>query len=80
VMFVVWLNKPGKIKEVGYASLSAALDHAKCEALYGDWLLVEIAYDHALLVTFNAEEMRHASQRERQTREFQVSSRVLPGL
>jgi hypothetical protein len=59
-----------------------ALDKARSQALYGDFHLVEV-WDYEvrnLYVSFNAQEMRDASERERQTRELQVVSGVHVGL
>jgi hypothetical protein len=82
VMFILFLEKPNRCKINRFEDIGVALDRARSEALYGDWETVSIAtwYVGPTIVTFNAREMRHASQCQREARELQERPRVLPGL
>jgi hypothetical protein len=64
-----------------YSCLGSAIDAARSAAMYGAWNTVKV-YDKDWnpLVLFSAKEMRHASQRQREARELQVTAGVHGGL
>jgi hypothetical protein len=75
---VAWGGKSfdGKAQTNQYHQLHDAMTAATTLALYGDCVSVHVVEcrNYNVIAQFHAQEMRHASQRQRQTRELQVSA------